>query len=397
MARIAIVAGELSGDQLGAGLIAAVRARRPDVHFAGIAGPAMRAAGCEAWAASDELAVMGLAEVVRHLPRLRRVMADLTARLRAAPPDLYVGIDAPDFNLRVEPQVRAAGVRTVQYVCPSVWAWRQGRVRTIRHACDHVLCLLPFEAEFLARHSVPATFVGHPLADQLPADPDRLAAREALGLATAGPVLAVLPGSRAGEVERLGPVFAATIAWLASRAPGLTAVVPLATPALRARFAGLFGAGTTGGAEVRLLDGGAHQAMAAADVVLLASGTATLEAMLVNRPMVVAYRLAPLTYALLRGLRLVRVDHFALPNLLAGERLVPELLQAEVTPERLGAEVLQWLRSAADRDRLRTRFAALGALLRQGASDRAAEVVLSLLPGSYNHDSPPANGSPGAR
>jgi lipid-A-disaccharide synthase len=387
MARIAIVAGEISGDRLGAGLIAAVRARRPDVQFAGIAGPAMCAAGCEAWAASEELAVMGLAEVVRHLPRLRRVMRGLEGRLASSPPDLYIGIDAPDFNLRVERRIRAAGVRTVHYVSPSVWAWRQGRVKVLRAACDHVLCLLPFEADFLEARGVPATFVGHPLADDLPSDPDRTAARQSLGLPPAGPVLAVLPGSRAGELERLGPVFAATVAWLGERVPGLTALVPLAMPALRQRFAGTFGPAATGMATARLLDGRAAEAMAAADVVLLASGTATLEAMLINRPMVVAYRLAPLTYGLLRALRLVRVEHFALPNLLAGERLVPELLQDAVTPARLGAEVLRWFQSPADRARLRERFAGLGAGLRRQASERAADVVLGLLPGSYNRQS----------
>lgn len=384
MPRIAIVAGEISGDRLGAGLIAAVRARRPDVQFAGIAGPAMQAAGCEAWVASEELAVMGLAEVVRHLPRLRRVLRDLEARLAADPPDLFIGIDAPDFNLRVERRVRPAGLRTIHYVSPSVWAWRPGRVKLLREACDHVLCLLPFEADFLARHGVPATFVGHPLADELPADPDRGRARQALCLPAAGPVVAILPGSRAGELERLGPVFAATAAWLADRVPGLTAVVPMATPALRQRFAGQWTAAATAGVDVHLLDGQAQAAMAAADVVLLASGTATLEAMLVNRPMVVAYRLAPVTYALLKALRLVRVEHFALPNLLAGERLVPELLQGAAHPAALGAEVLRWLDSPADCARLRERFAGLGSVLRRQASERAAEVVLGMLPGSYN-------------
>lgn len=384
MPRIAIVAGEISGDRLGAGLISAVRARRPDVRFAGIAGPAMQAAGCEAWVASEELAVMGLSEVVRHLPRLRRVMRDLEGRLAADPPDLYIGIDAPDFNLRVERSVRPAGLRTIHYVSPSVWAWRPGRVRVLREACDHVLCLLPFEADFLEGQGVPATFVGHPLADELPADPDRGAARRALGLPAGGPVVAILPGSRAGELERLGSVFAATAAWLADRAPGLTAVVPMATPALRQRFAGLWSPGATGGADVRLLDGQAQAAMAAADVVLLASGTATLEAMLINRPMVVAYRLAPLTYALLKALRLVRVEHFALPNLLAGERLVPELLQSAAHPAALGAEVLRWLESPDACARLRERFAGLGAVLRRQASERAAEVVLGMLQGPYN-------------
>lgn len=384
MPRIVIVAGEVSGDTLGAGLMAAVHARRPEVRFAGIAGPAMLAAGCETWVASEELAVMGLAEVVRHLPRLRRIMRDLEQRLTEDPPDLYIGIDAPDFNLRVEKLARRAGIGTVHYVSPSVWAWRPGRVKVLRAACDQVLCLLPFEASFLQQHGVPATFVGHPLADEVPLNADRGAARQALGMPAAGTVIAILPGSRAGEVDRLGPVFAATAGWLSARVPGLRVVVPAATPALRQRLAGFWRPEVTGGADVRIVEGQAQRAMAAADVVLLASGTATLEAMLINRPMVVAYRLAPLTYGLLKALRLVRVKHFALPNLLAAERLVPELLQADVNPAALGAEVLRWLGSPHDRERLKKRFAELGEALRRQASERAAEVVLGMLPGSYN-------------
>ncbi len=384
MPRIVIVAGETSGDRLGAGLIRAVRARRPDVKFAGIAGPAMQAAGCDVWVPSEELAVMGLVEVIRHLPRLKRILRNLEQRLTADPPDLYIGIDAPDFNLRVARRLRPSGLRTVQYVSPSVWAWRPGRVQVLRESCDHVLCLLPFEADFLLKHGVPATFVGHPLADELATEPDAVAARQLLGLPAAGPVVAMLPGSRAGELERLGPVFAATAAWLGVRTPDLSVVVPMATPALRARFAGLWSPASTGDVNLRLVDGQAQLAMAAADVVLLASGTATLEAMLINRPMVVAYRLAPLTYALLKALRLVRVQHFALPNLLASERLVPELLQSAATPAALGTEVLRWLAATEDRARLRQRFAVLGTALRRGASARAAEVVLTLLQGSYN-------------
>jgi len=384
MPRIAIVAGEISGDRLGAGLIRAVRQRRPDVRFEGIGGPAMTAAGCDVWVPSEELAVMGLAEVVRHLPRLRRILRNIERRLLADPPALYIGIDAPDFNLRVERRLRAAGIRTAHYVSPSVWAWRPGRVRILREACEHVLCLLPFEADFLDRYGVPATFVGHPLADELPAKPDPAGARQALGIVAHGPVLAVLPGSRAGELERLGPVFAETVAWLGARVRGLSVIVPMATPDLRSRFAGLCSRGAHGDVRLRVIDGQSHLAMAAADVILVASGTATLEAMLINRPMVVAYRLAPLSYALLKALGLVRVEHFSLPNLLAGERLVPELLQSEVSPETLGTELLRWLESPADRQRLSQRFDDLGSLLRRQASERAAEVVLRMLEASYN-------------
>lgn len=384
MPRIAIVAGEISGDRLGAGLIRAIRRRSADATFAGIAGADMRTAGCDAWFDSDELAVMGLAEVVAHLPRLRRILLDFEARLLADPPDVFVGIDAPDFNLRLERRLRARGIPTVHYVSPSVWAWRPGRVEVLRRACDMVLCLLPFEADFLHRHAVPATFVGHPLADVIQPDTDPRPARRQLDLPPEGPVLAVLPGSRTGEVNRLAPVFAATLAWLAPRIPGLQAVVPAATPALRARIGELMDTTATGQAPTRIVDGQAMAAMAAADVVLLASGTATLEAMLVNRPMVVAYRLAPVTHALLKSLQLVRTRYFSLPNVLAGDRLVPELLQRAANPAALGAEVIGWLEAPDRRARLHDRFAALAGSLRLGASERAAEAVLQVLGASYN-------------
>lgn len=378
MARIAIVAGEVSGDRLGAGLIRAVHARHPDIHFAGIAGPLMQAAGAEAWRHSDELAVMGLAEVVRHLPRLRRIIRELEARLLADPPDLYIGIDAPDFNLRIERTVRAAGIPTVHYVSPSVWAWRSGRVRILREACDKVLCLLPFEAEFLRRHQVPAVFVGHPLADELPADPDPVAARRQLGLPETGRVVAIMPGSRSGELERLGPVFAQTASWLKSRLPDLVFVAPMATPELRTRFAAQWQQ-ATGGLPLHLIDGQSHPAMAAADAILLASGTATLEAMLLNRPMVVAYRIAPLSYALVKLFRLIHVQYMALPNLLADQRLVPEYVQGQVDPATLGLALLDLLENSANRQLLSDRFRELGEGLRQAASERAADTVLGML------------------
>jgi lipid-A-disaccharide synthase len=378
MPRIAIVAGEVSGDRLGAGLIRAVLARRPEIRFAGIAGPLMQAAGAEAWRRSDELAVMGLAEVVRHLPRLRRIIRELEARLLADPPDLYIGIDAPDFNLRIERTVRAADIPTVHYVSPSVWAWRSGRVRVLREACDQVLCLLPFEADFLHRHQVPAVFVGHPLADELPADPDPLAARRQLGLTGPGRVLAIMPGSRGGELERLGTVFAETARWLQLRLPDISFIAPMATPALRSRFAAQWQQ-VTGGLPIHLIDGQSHTAMAAADAILLASGTATLEAMLLNRPMVVAYRISPLSYALVKLFRLIHVQYMALPNLLADQRLVPEFVQGQVEPEALGAALLELLEDSGSREALSERFRELGTTLRHAASERAADTVLAML------------------
>jgi lipid-A-disaccharide synthase len=374
---LALVAGEASGDNLGAGLIHALRERWPEAGFAGIAGPRMQEAGCEAWYHAEELAVMGLAEILRHLPRLLRLRGELLGRLAAARPCAYVGIDSPEFNLRIAARMKAQGVPAVQYVSPQVWAWRQGRVRTIGGAVDLVLCLLPFEAGFYAEHSVRAVFVGHPLADRIPLDSDPVGARAALGLPGSGRIVAVLPGSRRGEVARLGAPFAATIAWLAGREPDLAFVAPMANAAARALFEQALREHAPG-IDVRLQDGDAQQAMAAADVVLLASGTATLEAALVKRPMVVAYRVAPLTSWLLRDLGLVRSAHFSQPNLLAGRELVPEYFQEQARPELLGPAVLGQL-ERADRAQLLEEFRTIHLQLRRDASRRAADAILELI------------------
>ncbi|MBW7931815.1 MAG: lipid-A-disaccharide synthase [Gammaproteobacteria bacterium] len=374
--RIVLVAGEASGDQLGAGLIEALRRLQPDARFAGVAGPAMQAAGCEAWVQAEELAVMGLAEVLRHLPRLARLRHSLVQRILADPPDVYVGIDAPDFNLRVAPLLRAAGIRTIQYVSPSVWAWRQGRVKLLREACDRVLCLLPFEAPFLEAAGVSATFVGHPLADAIPLVRDRETARRSLGL-SAGPVVGLLPGSRLGEVSRLAAPFLGAANILARDFPGMQFVAPMATPAVRKAFAGEL-AGHSPEVAVQLVDGRAREVMAASDGLLVASGTATLEAALVGCPMVAAYRFSALTYWLARGLRLIKVKHFSLPNLLAGEVLVPELLQSEASATRLAGELGAILRSPERQQQLGVRFAGLHRELRRDASMEAARATLAV-------------------
>jgi len=375
--RVVIIAGEASGDILAAGLIRAVRASRADVKFEGIAGPRMRDAGCAVWRDSDELSVMGLFEVLRHLPRLVGILRDTRARLAADPPDLLIGVDAPDFNLRIEAFARRRGIATVHYVSPSVWAWRESRVKTLRAACDHVLCLLPFEAEFLERHGVRGHFVGHPLADEIDTPDDRATARRALGI-VAERVVALLPGSRAGEISRLAPAMAGTAAWLARRDPSLVFVVPVAAPRLLDSIRDAF-ARDAQGVTVKLIDGQARQATAAADVVLLASGTATLETLLVNRPMVVVYRFAPLTYYLARWLKLVRVEHFSLPNLLAGRDLVPEFLQSTVVPEKLGPAVEFWMQNTVQREELAKEFAQIADSLRRDASQQSARVVLGAL------------------
>jgi len=374
---IVLVAGEASGDTLGLHLIEALRERLPGVRFAGVAGPKMIAAGCEAWEPAESLAIMGLFEVLKHLPRLLRLRRDLVSRLLARPPALFIGIDAPEFNLGLEAKLRAAGIPTVQYVSPQVWAWRQGRVRKIAAAVDRVLCLLPFEKQFYDHHDVKAVFVGHPLADRIPMDLDSREARYGLGLLPDRPCIAVLPGSRHGEVTRLGPDFARTIAWIASRRPDMQFVAPMVNTAMKALFAGsLRDAGVQD--RVRLIDGQAQAAMAASDAVLLASGTATLEATLVKRPMVVAYRLGFLTSLILRVPGLVTSPFFAQPNLLANRRIVPEFFGDDVTADRLGPALLEQI-ERPDRAELVATFTAIHETLKRDASRRAAEAVIELL------------------
>jgi lipid-A-disaccharide synthase len=374
---IVLVAGETSGDNLGAHLIEALRARLPGARFAGIPGPRMLAAGCEAWERAEDLAVMGLFEILPHLPRLLRIRRNLLARVLAEKPDVYVGVDAKEFNLRVAPRLKERGIRTVQYVSPQIWAWRQGRVKTIGRAVDLVLCLLPFEKRFYDEHGVRAVFVGHPLADQIPLHLDSRAARAALGLDAEGSYIALLPGSRHGEVARLSPDFAATVAWLRQQRPELKFVAALANEGAHRTFAAAIDAAGVRD-RVTLIEGNAQQVMAASDVVLLASGTATLEATLVKRPMVVAYRLSVLTTFLLKTLKLFKAPFFAQPNLLAGRQVVPEYFNDEVRADVLGPAVLAQLRRA-DRDQLVQTFASIHETLRQDASARAAEAILELI------------------
>ncbi|KAF1686795.1 lipid-A-disaccharide synthase [Pseudoxanthomonas taiwanensis] len=376
--RIALVAGEASGDALGAGLVAALRRRFPAAEVAGIGGDAMRAAGVQTWNDASELAVMGLAEVLRHLPRLLRLRNEFRQRVLDWRPDVFVGIDAPDFNLGVERWLRQRGVRTVHYVSPSVWAWREGRAEKIGASADRVLCLFPMEPEIYARHGVDARFVGHPMADEMPLEPDRAAARAPLGLPAGARVLAVLPGSRLGEIERLGGIFFEA-AWRVMEAiPELRVVVPAANEACSGLLRQQLAASALPERQCLLLQGQARTVLDAADVGLLASGTAALEAMLAKRPMVVGYRVAPLTYGLVRLLGLLKVDRYALPNVLAGEDLAPELMQDDCTPDRLADAVLHWFRSPEAVAALQPRYRDLHLQLRQDASARAAEAIASL-------------------
>lgn len=374
--RIYLVAGELSGDILGAGLMQALKRRHPDAEFRGIGGPRMLAEGLHSLYPLETLSVMGLVEVLKHLPELIKVRRHLRRDALAWQPDAMIGIDAPDFNLGLERQLRVTGIPTAHYVSPSVWAWRQGRVKSIAQSVDAMLTFLPFEAAFYARHEVPVAFVGHPLADELPLVNDRQVARSALGLSPTAPLLALLPGSRSNEIRFLGPTFLDSVAWLRERIPNLQVIVPAASPARREELEALL-ADHPARDIVVLCDGESRQAMTAADAVLLASGTAALEAMLCHRPMVVAYKMAPATHWLAK--RMVKTDWISLPNLIAQETLVPELVQDAASHEAIGAALLEWLDDDAKRQAMEARFADLHATLQRGASERAAEAIDALI------------------
>jgi lipid-A-disaccharide synthase len=377
--RFALAAGEASGDTLGAGLIEAIRAQAPDSTFVGMAGPKMIAAGCEPWYRSEEIAVMGFFEVLPHLRRILKLRRELIARIERERVDAFIGIDAQDFNKPAEAALKRAGIKTVQYVSPQVWAWRQSRVATIREAVDLVLCVLPFEPKFYEAHGVNAKFVGHPLADQIPLDVDKAAARASLGLPQDKPVLAVLPGSRRSEVSRLSAPFMATAAWLKKQQPDLAVAVALASDATGELFREATAGMDLGGAA--LIPRRAGEVMAASDVVLTASGTASLEALLTKRPMVVAYKMVPLTYWLVLKLGVSKLPYFSLPNLLAGRALVPEFVQGQVRADVLGPAVLGALDGTELKSGWYDAFADIHRQLRCDASASAAREVLALVRG----------------
>jgi lipid-A-disaccharide synthase len=374
-ARIALCVGETSGDQLGAGLIEALRQRFPDAQFAGIGGDAMRAAGMDTWFDASELAVMGLAEVLAHLPRLLKLRKTFRQRVLDWKPDVFIGIDAPDFNLGVERWLKQRGVRTVHDVSPSIWAWRQGRAAKIGDSADRVLCLFPMEPPIYAQHGVDARFIGHPLADAIPLQPDRTTARAALGEAGDTPILALLPGSRLGEIGRMLPDFVDAARRLAADVPGLRVLVPAANAQCRAAIDAILGDAPA----FRVIDGQAQQIMIASDVVLLASGTAALEAMLCKRPMVIGHRISALTYRIVKLFGLLKSAHVSLPNVLAGKTLVPELLQDQCTADNLHRALLHWFTDADAVAALQPQFLTLHESLRCDASARAAEAVAEVL------------------
>ena len=378
--RIAMVAGEASGDLLASLLLSGMRGVWPHLQAFGIGGPQMAAQGFNAWWPSERLAVHGYSvELLRRLAELLRMRRQLRTRLLDEPPALFIGVDAPDFNLALEADLRAAGTRTVHFVCPSIWAWRADRVDKIRRAADHVLCIFPFEPELLARHGIAATYVGHPLAAVIPREPDRTAARAQLGLAPDAQVLAILPGSRSAEVQYIAPAFFEAAALIRRALPAINLIVP-AVPALQERIAACARAAGLQGA-VQIYTGQSHSVLAACDATLIASGTATLEAALFKRPMVIGYRMHPLSWRLMRRRQLQ--PWVGLPNILCQDFVVPELIQDAATPGALAAAVLAWLapgaESAARVAALQQRFAALHDTLARDTPALASHAIRQVL------------------
>jgi lipid-A-disaccharide synthase len=369
--EFAMVAGEASGDLLAGLLLQGMRSRWPALRSHGIGGPRMAAQGFEAWWPHEKLAVRGYVEVLRHYREIVGIRKKLAQRILAKPPQAFIGVDAPDFNLDLEATLKAQGVKTVHFVCPSVWAWRAERVHKIRASCDHVLCIFPFEPELLAKHGIPATYVGHPLADVIPMAPDKAAARRALGLGEGDEVLAVLPGSRASEVHYHAKAFFEAVALLRQARPALRVVVP-AIPAYRQRIEeAARAAGLVEG--ITILAGQSHAALAACDLTLIASGTATLEAALFKRPMVIAYAMNRLSYMIMRRKQLQ--PWVGLPNILCNDFVVPELIQHRANPPALAAALLEWLEAPDRMAAVQEKFTALHASLQRDTAQLATDAI----------------------
>lgn len=375
--RIGVLAGEASGDLLGSRVLAALRARFPALVVEGIGGPLMEAQGLQSMFPMERLSVMGLVEPLKRLPELLRIRREVYRHFAANPPDVFLGIDSPDFNLRLERRLRERGISTAHLVSPSVWAWRRGRIHSIKRAVDLMLCLFPFETGIYDQNGVPALFVGHPLADEIALQTDRALARQALGLDPAATVLALLPGSRAAEVRLLAPLFLQAARLLRQSDPALVLALPAASAARRTELEQLLAAYRD--LDVTLVQGCSREVMAACDGALLASGTATLEAALLKRPMVVAYRMGALSWLLLRAL--VKTPFAALPNILAGRAVVPELLQQAATPAAMAAALRPLLAGEPAAARQLEAFESIHRELRQGFGERAAEALSALVAG----------------
>lgn len=378
--RVAMVAGETSGDLLAGLLIDGMQAHWPGLTPCGIGGPQMARRGFDAWWPSEKLAVHGYSmEVLRRLRELLGIRKQLRERLFKDRPDVFIGVDAPDFNLGLEADLRAAGIKTVHFVCPSIWAWRADRIEKIRRSVDHVLCIFPFEPELLAQHGIAATYVGHPLAGVIPMVPDRAAARAQLGLQESDEVLAILPGSRSAEVEYIAQPFFRAAALIRQARPAIKLVVP-AVPALRDRIAQIASACGLGEA-VQIVGGQSHAVLAACDATLIASGTATLEAALFKRPMVIGYHMHPLSWWLMRRKQLQ--PWVGLPNILCRDFVVPELIQDAATPQALCDATLAWLDARHNNPQkitaLEQRFAALHESLRRNTPQLAADAIQKIL------------------
>ncbi|WP_323816110.1 lipid-A-disaccharide synthase [Cellvibrio sp. NN19] len=373
--HIGIVVGEASGDILGAALMQELRKHFPNAEFSGIGGPRMLAQGFHSYFPQDRLAVMGLIEPLKRLPELLRIRKFLREHFIANPPAVFIGVDSPDFTLSLEESLKEQGIKTAHYVSPSVWAWRQKRIIKIARAVDLMLTLLPFEARFYHEHNVPVEFVGHHLADEIPLSVDKVVARKTLGLPEEGRVVALLPGSRASEVERMGELFMRTAVMCLEQDPGLRFIIPAANPDRYRQlhielneFVDL---------PITLFNGHSHEAMAAADVILLASGTVALEALLLKKPMVVAYKMAPLTFKILSWL--IKTPWVSLPNLLAQKMLVPEILQDKATPLTLSAAVMNYFDNPDEAQALSEIFMQMHIELKRDASARAADAVAQLI------------------
>lgn len=372
---VAVVAGEASGDILGAGLIREIRRHYPDAYCYGIGGPLMQAEGFDSLFPMERLSVMGLVEVLGRVRELLGIRKQLRERLLADQPDVFIGIDAPDFNLALERSLKAGGIATVHYVSPQVWAWREGRLKKIRHGVDHMLALLPFEADYYRDHGVPVTFVGHPLADQIPMHPDQQAALAQLGVTGTGPVIGLLPGSRKAEVAKLGKLFLDTARLLRKDFPDARFLIPCANQRRKQQILPIVR--DYPDLDVKVFDGQSQAVMAASDAILIASGTAALEAALHKKPLVVSYKMASLTFAIVS--RLIKVKYVALPNLLADQELVPEVLQNNATPENLRKAMHKALTDQAYRDGLKVSFTHIHHQLKRDASKLAFEAVMSLI------------------